>query len=164
MRWSIPTLIQQLVDQGVTPARAGAIVAATYPSTEGDTFFSKQFNDVPYDNVVGVYAILNHLRANQAPLGGVKASDDARTIAQFGRLNGWKLEELVWMGGPRDNAIQTVVDRTVIAIRQGDYFEPRTVDGPDSWDSLISEIKSHGMASDSIGDYIRSIPLPHFGE
>lgn len=163
MQWTIPTLVQVLVDQGITPARAGAIVAATYPTTRGDTFYRKQIGPRPETSAVGVYAIHNDLRANQAPLEGVKASDDARTIAQFGRLNGWKLEELVDMSGPTDAAIQTVVDRTVSAILQGDTFEPALVEPNNPLEDIPGSVARLIAKSDGMWDSLSSKQIPRLG-
>lgn len=163
MRWTIPTLMQQLVDQGVSIKNAEDIVRVTYPATHGDTFHSQRDDEHPEHGSVGVYNIWNPLRGDQSPLGGTKVSDDARTIAQFGRLNGWRLLDIVRFSGVEDYAINRVASATAAAMRAGDYFEPVRIEEENLMPERLRDMRRTVAQMDGAADYITSIPLPHFG-
>jgi len=163
MRWTIPTLLQQLVDQGVRPGRAADIVTVSYPDTRGDTFYRWQDPTDPTRVAVGVYALWNSLRGDQSPLSGTKVSDDARTIGQFGRLNGWKLEEIVKFSTKPDYVISQIAQQAASMIANGDYFQPREVEPDDPLESLPAQLARGIAVADGAWDYVRTIPKPHFG-
>lgn len=162
MRWNIPTLIQQLVDQGVPPAKAGEVVAYTYPLTRGDTFYRSSRADERLGHSVGVYGLWNALRGDQSPLDGVKVSDDARTIAQFLRLHPKTLDDIVDTSAPPDTPVWKVAQETVRIIQDGGYFQPTAVPEADATDTFAAELADALRPMEGAADYIRSIPLPTF--
>jgi hypothetical protein len=164
MRWTIPTLMQQLVDQGVSIDQAMSVVADTYPTTRGDTFYRGPVTDSPLSPAVGVYGLWNGLRGDQSPLGGTKVSDDARTIAQFLRLDNRDLGKIVYLTPQPDKAVDLVALKTAAAMRAGDYFAPVQVDDDDPTPHLLDDLHRAVARSDGAADYITSIPLPHFGQ
>lgn len=163
MRWTIPTLIQQLVDQGIPIPRAVEIVAATYPETRGDTFYRWVDPTDPERIAVGVYGLWNDLRGDQSPLTGAKVSDDARTIAQFYRLNRRMPLSSVRASATPDYVIRRIADQTGTAMLAGDRFEPTEVEEEDQLPGFTADMVRTVTKLDGIGDYIRALPRPWFG-
>lgn len=163
MRWSIPTLIQRLVDAGFDPGKAGQIVSMTYPETRGDTFYRWVDPGDPDEIAVGVYGLWNRLRGDRIDIGGTGVDDDARTIRQFYRLNPDALHEIVNLSVTTDPAVNTVVRETVAMIRQGHRFEPREVMAHDPKETLPQRLASIVAANDGAADYLRSLTPPAFG-
>lgn len=162
MRWTIPTLMQQLADAGLPNHVAADIVVATYPETHGDTFYRWADTAAPEKIAVGVYAIWNSLRGDQSPLGGTKVSDDARTIAQFWRLNRRDQFASVRVTDKPDYVIRRIADGVMSAWGEGDYFHPREVEPDRDPAGRIAEIQSSLRRLDGSADYIASIPPPRF--
>lgn len=159
MRWTIPTLVQVLVDAGIRPGTAGAIVAETYPTTRGDTFYQSDFVDPKLGRALGVYALWNVNRADRVDITGTKPSDDARTIAQLMRLDP-RQGGLIWYPrGSSDAVVESVVMKTVDAIRNGGHFEPATVpvDNDPGW---AQQINAAIRNADGAWDSLASIPRP----
>lgn len=159
MRWTIPTLVQVLVDAGVRPDTAGAIVAETYPTTRGDTFYRSKFADPDLGPAVGVYALWNANRADRVDLTGTKPSDDARTIAQLMRLDPRRPDGIFYNRGSSDAVINSVVSKTVTAIQQGAHFEPAEIpiDRDPGWGQQIAQSIRN---ADGAWDSLASIPFP----
>lgn len=163
MRWTIPTLIQQLVDQGVPITTAADIVTLSYPDTHGETTYRWRESGADGDTAVGAYAIWDKLRGDESPLGGTKVSDDARSLNQFGRLNRWRLADLVKITDMPDYVTRHIADEAASMIRAGSYFEPRQVEEPSPIPGMTDELAASIIRADAAWDYVRSIDLPHFG-
>lgn len=161
MRWTIPTLVQVLVDAGVDPQRAGTIVSVTYPTTRGDTFYRSDGELPKLGRALGPYALWNANRGDRVDTGGTRPSDDARTIAQLLRLNPQGYDSIVDMFGTRDAVVDSVVAKTVAAIRAGDHFEPMEVP-VDRDPGLAQQIQSSIRNADGAWDSLASIPRPNF--
>lgn len=161
MRWTIPTLIQQLVDQGIRPRTAGRIVAQTYPETRGDTFYRWADPDDHEAIAVGVYGLWNRLRGDQMPLGGTLVSDDARTIAQFLRLNPRGPDEIVRLTKLPDIVIERIANRTVEVIEDGGYFTPVPVEEEPMRDRAAQRLTEQvAETSDAVRAALQSIANP----
>lgn len=161
MRWTIPTLIQQLVDAGIRPKTAGQIVALTYPETRGDTFYRWQDPSDREQVSVGVYGLWNRLRGDQMPIGGTLVSDDARTIAQFLRLNPRGLDEIVKLTDRPDAAIQRVAGETVTVIEDGGYFTPEKVEDDPGRERAAAQLTEQvANTSDAVRAALQSIANP----
>lgn len=163
MRWTIPTLIQQLIDQGMPVKDATAVVIATYPDTRGDTFY--RWTD-PTDAgrvAVGVYGLWNDLRGDQPLLGATPVSGDARTITQFYRLNRRDPLKSVKVSDRPDVVIARVAAEAANIIRDGGYFSPTQADEDDPTITFGSELAASIRKVQGAADYIRSIDFPSRG-
>lgn len=163
MRWTIPTLMQRLVNQGVPLIKACMIVDRSYPQTRGDTDYRWAPDDHPEAPALGVYAIWGELRDSRNPLSGTPVDDDARRLAQFGPLCGWDYDKLIYWDGYYDEAVTTVVQKTEQAMRAGDYFEPQAIENDNLMPDRLAELRRSIVQLDGAADYITSIPKPYFG-
>ena len=140
-RWTIPTLIQALVDQGTEVELAAMIVQDTWPRTGGDDAYVSPAPVIGDEHSYGAYAAIMWPEVWRGMGATHSLATQAVYAANIIRARPERLSEHFDFAGQTDLVATAAAQRTVSAIRSGLTIEPEQMTDRDGLGELSDQVR-----------------------
>lgn len=163
MRWTIPTLVQALVDAGVSPSIAAVIVGKTYDRTQGDDDYCSRVDGADSESSWGPYAIRNQFAPSRIGRSEPTYELDATVIASQLAGSGEHVTDVVDLAGSPTAETARIAVRAASLISGNSRFVPTQVPVEQEHVDIDAITRTAPDRLAGAVDAIRSVSLPYFG-